>query len=318
MYCIASPFSKTFDYIGLIYSIPNFLEWKIKVWNIVEVPIKSTIEVAVVLDIVTKVSIDDSKIKSIISLKNSHIHLQSYQVELLKWISQHYFSAIHNSLNLFFPKNLKDKILKDTIDKEIKKRKLEVFSYNENNKILLSEKQDKVYNSIKQSKNNKKLLYWVTGSGKTEIYIKLIKDELQKWSQSLFLIPEIILTNQLATRIKDIFWNDVLIINSTISDAIKTKNWVNIYNWNAKVVIWTRSALFYPYRDLWLIIIDEEHDNSFISDSQPRYNAIEVAEKISELHNSKLVLWSGTPSIKSMYKWVTWEYELIYLLNKFE
>jgi len=318
MYCIASPFSKTFDDIGLIYSIPNFLEWKIKVWNIVEVPIKSTIEVAVVLDIVTKVSIDDSKIKSIISLKNSHIHLQSYQVELLKWISQHYFSAIHNSLNLFFPKNLKDKILKDTIDKEIKKRKLEVFSYNENNKILLSEKQDKVYNSIKQSKNNKKLLYWVTGSGKTEIYIKLIKDELQKWSQSLFLIPEIILTNQLATRIKDIFWNDVLIINSTISDAIKTKNWVNIYNWNAKVVIWTRSALFYPYRDLWLIIIDEEHDNSFISDSQPRYNAIEVAEKISELHNSKLVLWSGTPSIKSMYKWVTWEYELIYLLNKFE
>ena len=109
-----------------------------------------------------------------------------------------------------------------------------------------------------------------------------------------------------------------MIINSTISDAIKTKNWVNIYNWNAKVVIWTRSALFYPYRDLWLIIIDEEHDNSFISDSQPRYNAIEVAEKISELHNSKLVLWSGTTSIKSMYKWVTWEYELIYLLNKFE
>ena len=104
MYCIASPFSKTFDDIGLIYSIPNFLEWKIKVWNIVEVPIKSTIEVAVVLDIVTKVSIDDSKIKSIISLKNSHIHLQSYQVELLKWISQHYFSAIHIPLISFSQK----------------------------------------------------------------------------------------------------------------------------------------------------------------------------------------------------------------------
>jgi primosomal protein N' (replication factor Y) len=109
--------------------------------------------------------------------------------------------------------------------------------------------------------------------------------------QSLFLIPEIILTNQLSDKIKNIFWNEVLILNSTVTEATKTKNWISMNNNDAKIIIWTRSALFYPYNNLWLIIIDEEHDNSYISDSSPRYNTIEVAEKITELNWNMLLLW---------------------------
>jgi primosomal protein N' (replication factor Y) len=134
----------------------------------------------------------------------------------------------------------------------------------------------------------------------------------------LFLIPEIILTNQLSNKIKNVFWKEVIIINSTITDATKTKYWINIYNVDSKIIIWTRSALFYPYNNLWLIIIDEEHDNSYISDSAPRYNAIEVAEKISELNWNKLVIASGTPSIKSMYKAIKWDYEIVNLLKKYK
>ncbi len=315
MYILVSPFSKTFDDIWLIYIVPNFLVNDINIWKIVEIPIKEFIEIWVVLKIfeTLEIEIDESKIKSIISIKNSSIFLSNYRVELVSWIANYYFTPIHNSLNLFFPKNLKEKILKD----KIKFISWNNYEYTFNHNISLTPEQDKSYNEILNSKNNKILFYWLTWSWKTEIYIKLIKYYLDKNEQTLFLIPEIILTNQLATKIIKVFWDKVIIINSTITDATKTKYWLDINSWNSKIIIWTRSALFYPFNNLWLIIIDEEQDNSYISDSAPRYNTIEVAEKITEINWNKLILASGTPSIKSMYKAVNKEYELINLLKKY-
>ncbi len=162
------------------------------------------------------------------------------------------------------------------------------------------------------------LFFWITWSWKTEIYINTIKDHLDAWEQSLLLVPEIILSNQLASKIKDVFWDDVLVINSTITEATKTKYFVDIMSWNAKIIIWTRSSLFYPYSNLWLIIIDEEHDNSYISDQSPRYNAIEIANKITDLNNNKLVLASWTPSIDSMYNGVKDYYKIVNLLEKYK
>ncbi len=315
MYVLVSPFSKTFDDIWLTYIVPEFLVSKIKIWQIIEIPIREFIEIWVVLDIFDNPpwDYDESKIKSIVSIKNENIFLSWYRVGLARWISSYYFTAIHNSINLFFPKNLRDRILKDKI-KSTSDKKIE---YSFNHKITLSEEQNTVLNNILSTKNKKILLYGLTGSGKTEIYIKLIKETLDKWKQTLFLIPEIILTNQLSNKIKDVFGENVYIINSTITDATKTKYWLEINNNNAKIIVGTRSAIFYPYNELWLIIIDEEHDNSYISDSAPRYNTIEVAEKITELHWNKLVLASWTPSIKSMYKWVKKEYEIVNLLKKY-
>lgn len=329
MYVLVSPFSKTFDDIGLTYIVPDFLVADIKVWQIIEIPIREFIEIWVVIDISDspRWEYDESKIKSIVSIKNPNIFLSWYRIDLARWIASYYFTAIHNSINLFFPKNLRDRILKDKISlippsvgipfgkgKNLIGIKME---YTFNHKITLSSEQNEVLNNILTTENKKILLYGLTGSGKTEIYIKLIKETLDKWKQTLFLIPEIILTNQLAAKIKDVFWNNVYILNSTITDATKTKYWLEINSSNAKIVVWTRSAIFYPYNDLWLIIIDEEHDNSYISDSAPRYNTIEVAEKITELHWNKLILASGTPSIKSMYKWVKKEYEIVNLLKKY-
>lgn len=327
MYVLVSPFSKTFDDIWLTYIVPDFLLDEIKIWQIIEIPIKENIEIWVVLDIfkTPNTQFDESKIKSIISIKNENIFLSWYRVELTKWIASYYFTAIHNSLNLFFPRNLKEKILKNKIwiippphtsgTPFGKGRKLIDYSFNHN--VKLTDEQNEVLNSILNTEKQKILLYWLTWSWKTEIYIKLIKDTLDKGKQTLFLIPEIILTNQLSNKIKEVFWNNVLIINSTITDATKTKYWLEINSGEAKIIIGTRSALFYPYNNLWLIIIDEEHDNSYVSDSAPRYNTIEVAEKITELNWNKLVLASGTPSIKSMYKAVKWEYKLVNLLKKY-
>lgn len=323
MYIIVSPFSKTFDDLWLIYYVPDFLINDIKVWQIVEIPIKDIIEIWVVLKLLENIydyEIDETKIKSLISIKNPNIFLSKFRIELVFWIANYYFTPIHNSLNLFFPKNLRDKILKDklkqNLDSDFSEKKW-VYEYTFDNKILLSTEQNKVYNQIIESKKNKILFYWLTGSWKTEIYINLIKEYLDKWKQILFLIPEIILTNQLSKKINKVFWDKVIIINSTVTDANKTKYWLDINNSNAKIIIWTRSAIFYPYNNLWLIIIDEEHDNSYISDSAPRYNTIEVAEKITELNWNKLILASGTPSIKSMYRALKGEYSLVNLLEKY-
>jgi primosomal protein N' (replication factor Y) len=182
----------------------------------------------------------------------------------------------------------------------------------------LTKEQEKVYNTIKNSKNNEILLFGVTGSWKTEIYIKLIKDYLDSGKQVLFLIPEIILWNQILERIQKIFWKDVIILNSSVSEAKKTQYFLDILQNKAKIILWTRSALFYPYDNLWLIIVDEEHDQSYISDQSPRYNAVEVAKEIAKNWEwIKLLLASWTPSVNSMYLGLKGEYEIVNLLEKF-
>lgn len=315
MYILVCPFWKTFDDIWLTYFVSDFFISEIKVGQIIEIPLKDMVELWVVLKLDIKISeeYDESKIKSIISIKNSNIFLNLYRTELITWIAKNYFTPIHNSLNLFFPKNLKEKILKDKLIFP----EVILDSYNYNTNVKLTINQEKSYNEIINSDNNKILFYWLTWSWKTEIYIKLIQDYILKWQQVLFLIPEIILTNQLSEKIIKIFWKEVIVLNSTVTDANKTKYWISINNNESKVIIWTRSALFYPYNNLWLVIIDEEHDGSYISDSAPRYKAIEVAEKITELNWNKLLLASWTPSVESMYNWVKWKYKIVNLIEKY-
>ena len=318
MFVLISPFSKTFDEVWLIYEIPKFLIKEFKLWQIAQITIKDNIELWVILNEIdiNSTNIDISKIKSIIGIKNSDIFVNSYRNELISWIASYYITPIHNSTNLFFPKNLKEKIINWKIPSLTKIIEDTKYTYNHN--ISLSNEQTKAHNDIINSKNNKILFYWLTWSWKTEIYIKLIQENIKNNKQSLFLIPEIILTNQLSTKIKKVFWDEVIIINSTITAANKTKYWLSINSWSAKVIIWTRSSLFYPYNDLWLIIIDEEHDNSYISDSAPRYNSIEVAEKITDINWNMLILASWTPSVNSMYNAVKWKYNLVNLLKKYK
>ena len=334
MYCLISTFNKTFDDLGLLYFVPSFLEEEIKIGQIVEVPIWTKIEIWVVLKIWTLeklniLDIEEEKIKSLISIKNENIFLNKKQIELVFFIAKYYFSPIHNALSLFFPKNLREKIKKNKFKAPPSpplEGGIEVSKYNFNFNKKLSKKQEEIFEKIAppspplkggSRKNNKFLLHWITGSWKTEIYIKLIKKQLDNWKQSLLLIPEIILTNQLEERLKKVFWENILVINSSITESLKTKAWISIYQNQAKIIIWTRSALFYPYSDLWLIIIDEEHDSSYISDKAPRYNSIEVANKIIDLYWNKLLLASWTPSIKSMYMAVKGKYQLLKLLEKF-
>ena len=312
MYITVCPFTRSFSDEWLTYSVSN--RDQILPWYIVEIPYGSKVIDAVVLSVWSDSNdIKPEKIKEIQSIKYDTCFLHEYQIELLLYISKYYFCLLHASLALFFPKNLKEKIWKKTFV-----LKSDRLNYEYNNDQILTNTQSEKLSEIRKSSFKQILLYWVTWSGKTSLYVELIREQLLLWKQSLLLVPEIILTSQIALTMQKIFWENVLVIHSSISEANKTKNWMKIYNGEAKVIIGTRSALFYPYTNLGRIIIDEEHDRSYRSDNSPRYNAWEVAAKISALQWIPLLLWSGTPSTTTMYKAVKKQIWLVTLLEEYQ
>ena len=189
----------------------------------------------------------------------------------------------------------------------------------------LSKSQEIAYKEIVNSfnKSNITLLHGVTSSGKTEIYIKLIKSQIESGKQSLYLLPEIALTSQIINRLKIYFGSEVGVFHSGLSNSEKFEVWkavkgngdeINKY----KVILGVRSSIFLPFNDLGLIIIDEEHDDSFKERSRnPRYNARDAAIYLAKLHNSKVLLGSATPSIETYYKSKSSKFSLVNLDKRY-
>ena len=146
------------------------------------------------------------------------------------------------------------------------------------------------------------LLFAKTGAGKTEIYIKTIKEILKQGKQAVFLMPEISLTPQMEKRLKEVFDSSVAIWHSKVTAKRKKEILNKLQNGDIKLIAGARSALFLPYNNLGLIIVDEEHDNSYKSDTTPRYNAKDLAIFIAKKFDLRLILGSATPSINSFYK----------------
>lgn len=147
------------------------------------------------------------------------------------------------------------------------------------------------------------LLHGITGSGKTEIYIDLIRKALQGGSQVLYLLPEIALTTQIVQRLKKIFGSAMGIYHSRFSDNERVEVWNGVLSGKFKFVVGVRSAIFLPFDNLGLIIVDEEHDTSYKQqEPAPRYHARDVALVIGHLHHAKVLLGSATPSVESYYQ----------------
>lgn len=163
------------------------------------------------------------------------------------------------------------------------------------------------------------LLHGVTSSGKTEVYIHLIDFVLKQNKQVLYLVPEIALTTQLTKRLQDVFGASVVIYHSRFSDAERSEIWLNLLRSDKPcVVIGARSSVFLPFANLGLVIVDEEHEQSYKQfDPAPRYNARDVATVLARLHGAKTLLGSATPSIESYYKAQTGRYGLVNLSERF-
>jgi primosomal protein N' (replication factor Y) len=189
----------------------------------------------------------------------------------------------------------------------------------ENSKpITLSDIQAKATNHISSEKEGTiHLLHGVTGSGKTSIYIELIKKVIAKGGQVLYLLPEIALTSQIVQRLEVIFDKDLLVYHSRINNNDRVEIWKEVI-YKRHLVVGARSSVFLPFHNLKLIIVDEEHDSSFKQDNPaPRYNARDTASYLSRIYGAKVILGSATPSVESYQNVIQEKYAYTHLSKRY-
>ena len=234
--------------------------------------------------VIKKVDKPDFKCSTILSIKDEFY--TDFMLEIADFVSKYYICSMGFALSLFqaFNKNTSYENLSIEYKKEIT-----LSSFQQEAKDFLDSK--------KQA-----LLFAKTGAGKTEIYIKTIKEILKQGKQSVFLMPEISLTPQMEKRLEEVFDSSVAIWHSKVTAKRKKEILNKLQNGDIKLIAGARSALFLPYSNLGLIIVDEEHDNSYKSDTTPRYNAKDLAIFIAKKFDLRLILGSATPSINSFYK----------------
>ncbi|MFX0549126.1 primosomal protein N' [Hathewaya histolytica] len=202
-----------------------------------------------------------------------------------------------------------------SIKEEIVNR-VPVKFYTHYEKKELNSMQKNALNTIIHSHKKKFLIHGVTGSGKTEIYLNLVEHMLLNKQQCIVLVPEISLTPQMIERFKGRFGEDVAVFHSRLSDGERFEQWMRVKTGEVNVAVGARSALFLPFKDLGIIIIDEEHEGSYKSETDPKYNAKDIAFLISDLKGCKVVLGSATPSLESYYEGINDEISIIKLLNR--
>lgn len=185
-------------------------------------------------------------------------------------------------------------------------------------RVNLTDKQRLVSDTIISSfgKSDTFLLYGVTGSGKTEVYMDVIEKAINNGKSAIMLVPEIGLTPQIVGKFISRFGNVISVLHSKLSDSERYDEYRKITDGEAKIVIGTRSAIFVPFNNIGVIIIDEEHTSSYKQDNNPRYSAINVAEWRSKYHNCPLVLGSATPSLESFAKAGNHVYKLLSLTER--
>ncbi|SFB26751.1 primosomal protein N' [Clostridium frigidicarnis] len=185
--------------------------------------------------------------------------------------------------------------------------------YDEYKERNLTIEQKSVVRDLLNGINPLYLLKGVTGSGKTEVYMHIVKKMLERGKSAILLVPEISLTPQMVERFKGRFGKEVAVFHSRLSDGERFDEWFRVKNGEVKLAVGARSALFLPFDNLGIIIIDEEHENSYKSESNPKYNAKEVAEFMAKLKGFKVLMGTATPSIETYYRVKNREIKLLTL-----
>ncbi|WP_391208566.1 primosomal protein N' [Psychrobacillus sp. L4] len=232
------------------------------------------------------------------------------QKELMEWVltqQQTSFTmdemketayANSSTIKVLIEKNILEK------DKEEVYREISSLEYNDKDqRFQLTDEQEIALAKINHAQNNAEsptfLVHGITGSGKTEIYLNAIENSILKGKQAIMLVPEISLTPQMTRRFKLRFGDQVAVMHSGLSVGEKYDEWRKIWRGEVKVVVGARSAIFAPFKDLGLIILDEEHESTYKQEDTPRYHARDVAIWRSEYHNCPVILGSATPSLES-------------------
>jgi len=278
-------------------SLTYHFDIEIKIGTLVDVVLRNKTSKGVVVSTCQKPEFKTNEIVGV-----SEFFSSKKQVKLATFISNYYFSSLGEALGLMTPYDAQAKA----------SHRFQESKATDNNgqgtdglplaesSITLSKKQNEALSSLQ--KHNVSLLFGDTGSGKTEIYMKYFEQILACGSRSIFLMPEISLTPQMETRLKEHFGDAVVMWHSKLTPLQKRKALEKIYDGTAYIIAGPRSALFLPIENLGLIVVDEEHDDSYKSSSRPRYNARDIAIYMGKLYDVPVVLGSATPSLNSYVK----------------
>lgn len=278
----------------LTYEIPENLN--VKIGQLVAIPLRNRITTGLVWKIHDTVpKFKTIEVKGVIHEKPI---LSQTRIQLIKWMTEYYFCPLYKILKLFIPKKIffgkpvrirakKDEQIIRSNPKELTKKQQDIFSR------TTSETQ----------KVNKFLIHGITGSGKTEIYYRLAKHYIERDFQALILVPEISLTPQTIEYFEKALGLPAAVIHSKLSEGEKCQFWQKIHDNEIKLIIGSRSAIFAPFSNLGIIVMDEEHELSYKQDNTPRYETHKIIEKMQEFNPKiKTIYGSATPSVETTEK----------------
>ncbi len=212
--------------------------------------------------------------------------------------------------------SLQKKGIIEFFDVEVKRNPFLNKNIERTSPLKLTQEQFNVIKNIDIKKFDKYLLHGITGSGKTEVYLQLIQKVLDSGKTALMLVPEISLTPQITNRFISRFGNIVAILHSRLSVGERYDEWKRINEGNAKIVIGARSAVFAPLNNIGIIIVDEEHDQSYKSEMNPKYDTKEIGEFLAKLNNAPIIFGSATPDIRTYYNALHKDIKLLSLPNR--
>lgn len=260
--------------------------------------------------------IENKKIKSDKQIRALKFLMENSNNEILSTDLQ-MFADVTNAVL----KTLEKKGYIDVLEKEVERNPFIHKVIKQSQNLTLTDEQENAFEKINVSlqfnEYDEFLLFGVTGSGKTEIYIQLIEEALKLGKDSIMLVPEISLTPQTVDRFLSRFGEEkIAVLHSKLSVGERYDQWKKIERGDAKIVIGARSAIFAPVQNIGLIIIDEEHDESYKSEMSPRYNAKEIASYLGEKNNVPVVFGSATPDMSTYYKAINGKMELIELTKR--
>lgn len=256
-----------------------------------------------------KENFDDSKISKNAKKQKDIINYlrENKEVEYKKLLSK--TKSSKNSFDALVKKNILN-IRKIEVNKAL------VKDSERYDKFILNDEQNLAFRKIMENPDSSYLLKGVTGSGKTEVFLQVVEENLKKGKDSIILVPEISLTPQTIERFQGRFKQKIAIMHSRLSQKERFQQWRMIKNGEVKIVVGARSAIFAPFKNLGLIIIDEEHDKSYISSQDPKFHTDELALFRRAYNKATLIFASATPSIKTMTKTLDGEYNLLELKNR--
>ncbi len=299
------------------YAVPEEMRGSVRRGSLVTVPFGQSRSAAGMVVKVHDTAPEDFTVRDINSLLPGEPALSERLTDFLMWISEYYMAYPGEVMKAAIPSP------EDLPGRPVKRRQKETPVAETPVTVApaeLNRVQGEAHDAIRRlfAEHDTVLLHGVTSSGKTEIYIHLMREYLGQERQVLYMLPEIALTTQIIERLRKHFGGDIGVFHSRLTPAARREVWKKVSDGSLRAVLGVRSSLFLPFSDLGLIIVDEEHDSSYKQyDPAPRYHARDAAMMLARLHGGKTLLGSATPSLESYHNALAGRYGFVELLTRF-